>query len=263
MDNLQRQATSRLKDVPPLYVHSVRTILQSRLELPPELASIIISLAQYHARIVVHRHATIVYESKDYFDIEIGHTSVAGLYLISPPIPSPEEALRVKSVKFRMLASDQGRSSNGGDGTYHNSYTWFEATILQPTTTSSLDILNFEDSWPNGVRLTSATPSDALDVLREHGVQFRSTMDERVVWKVHNNITARSEPQEYCVEWVAGEKVDLTEEKEGMGIGMGDGEGFVQSLKHGDKIALWARATRQGTINRVGEASIVIDYEVW
>ncbi|KAK1217834.1 hypothetical protein PQX77_019507 [Marasmius sp. AFHP31] len=224
---------SCLKDVPPFHVHSVRTILQSRLKLPPELASFIISLAQYRARIAVLRHTTIIYQSKDYFDTEIGHTSVAGLYLISPPIPSAEEVLRVKSVKFRMLASEQGRSSFAGDGAYHNSNTWFEASILQPTITSSPDILNFKDSW-----LIRATPIDALDVLRENGVQFRSMMDERVVWKVHSNITGQSEPREYHVEWVAGEKVDLAEEKEGIGIGMGDGEGFVESLRPGDKIAL-------------------------
>ena len=63
-----------------------------------------------------------------------------------------------------------------------------------------------------------------------------------MVWHVYNNVTAQKDPLEHRVKWKAGEKLELREDKEGIRICAGNGEGFVQSLRPGDRIALWARA---------------------
>ncbi|KAK1217872.1 hypothetical protein PQX77_019463 [Marasmius sp. AFHP31] len=239
-------STSPPQQVPPCFVHSVRTILQSRLKLPPELASVIISIAQYYARVTVHRRESVTFRANEHYDPEIHDPAVAGLYMMSPPIPLPDagsgEKFRIKSVTFMMTASDQGWASFGGNGTYHNSHTWFEASILWPVVNSEADVPLFANLRSDGSQFTYTKALEAREMFLDNGLQFKSAGDKNVVWKVHNNITAQSEPREYCVEWVAGGKVDLTEEKEGMEVGIGDGEGFIECLKPGDRIALWARA---------------------
>ncbi|KAJ8089244.1 hypothetical protein PM082_014492 [Marasmius tenuissimus] len=262
----QQASAQSLKGVPPCFVHSARTILQARLKLPPELVSVVISIAQYYARVMVHRRESVTFRANHY-DPEINDPAIAGLYVMSPPIPLPDvgsgEKFRIKSVTFRMRASDQGWASFGGDGTYHNSHTWFEASILWPTVHSEADSSLLQDLWSDGRQSTYTKALGARHMLLDNGLQFRSAGDNKVVWKVHNNITARSEPREYRVEWAAGEKVDLTEEREGMEVGIGDGEGFIECLQPGDRIALWARAEQAAWLHRVAEASIAIEYDVW
>ncbi|KAL0579204.1 hypothetical protein V5O48_002827 [Marasmius crinis-equi] len=216
--------------------------------LPPELASVIISSAQYYARQVSHRHEKVEFRADMYFDNEINYPAIAGLYLLSSPIPVPDERsgeiFRVKSVSFRLRGADQGWATFGGDGTYHNSHTWFEASILQPVVPGS-----DRDTCPvnlqsDGAILTFRKASDARRSLKQFGLQFRDQL------------------REYDIEWIKGQEVELKEVKTGMGVGLGDGKGFVETLRPGDRVALWARAEQALWKNIVDEATIVIDYEV-
>ena len=140
-----------------------------------------------------------------------------------------------------ITASEKGPASAGGNGNYHNSHTWFEASILRPVSIPSDPAI--EDVHSDGkMRLCPIPPTSHQWFLqKEH--QFIPTPDGRgIVWHVHNNVTAQEDPSERRVKWRAGERLELGEDKESMRIGMGDGEGFVQSLRSGDRVALWARA---------------------
>ncbi|EAQ87524.1 predicted protein [Chaetomium globosum CBS 148.51] len=66
----------------------------------------------------------------------VGRDEVAGLYLTSPPLlaatPHRNQKIRVRWVSFQTRGADQGCASLGGEGTYHNSHTWYAASILRP-----------------------------------------------------------------------------------------------------------------------------------
>ncbi|KAK3369717.1 hypothetical protein B0T24DRAFT_708585 [Lasiosphaeria ovina] len=79
----------------------------------------------------------------------------------------------------------------------------------------------------------------------------------QVVWRVHNNVTARNELGYYRVDWVAGVPAQIDEP-----LAMGDGAGFLETMRAGDRIALWARAEQQAWVNTIAEATIELAYEV-
>ncbi|KAL0563736.1 hypothetical protein V5O48_018328 [Marasmius crinis-equi] len=215
----------------------------------------------YYARQVSLRHDRVEFQANRYYRDEASkYRTIAGLYLLTPSIPL-EEASRVKSVSFRLRSADQGWATFGGNGTYHNSRTWFEASILRPK--GRRDVGNHAaDFRSDGKNLTFRTALEAREELARFGLLFKGRGKKDVVWRVHHNITARSEFTEYDIEWTEGQVVESKEEEKGMGIGIGDGKGFVESLRKGDRVALWARAEQHNWRNIVDEAMIVITYEV-
>lgn len=54
-----------------------------------------------------------------------------------------------------------------------------------------------------------------------------------VVWRVHNNITARRVYRRYRVDWVKGIPTQVDDSR-----AMGDGQGFLELLRGGDLVAL-------------------------
>ncbi|KAJ8079702.1 hypothetical protein PM082_016523 [Marasmius tenuissimus] len=163
-----------------------------------------------------------------------------------------------------MTAEDQGWTSGGGHGTYHNGKTWFEASILRPTPVSSgpcssqpLDVRSC------GHKLAFPIPAAASSHFLQHGLRFVTKNDgTSIVWKVHDCKTAHG-LAEYVRTWLIGEKLDLSEEVEGVGCGEGDGDGFVGTLQPGDRIVLWGRAQCVGWIINFEKASIAINYDLF
>lgn len=139
---------------------------------------------------------------------------------------------RIKSVAFKIRSRDQGWADAGGHGTYNNSHTWFEASILKRVEQSDHQ-LPLEDS--NGMPLTFGSVMNARESLLRYGWDFKFVDGDKCVWKVHNNVTAERRFREHNVRWVKGEKTLVW-------IGMGSGKGFVENLQPGDLIVLWARA---------------------
>jgi hypothetical protein len=219
----------------------VRRILQGmRLPgdkyLPPELTREVLKLADYFPRLECRRKEPMRYVANDFW--APGPTAdVAGIYLTSSPIPRPnkelgETTIRTKRITFQMKSADQGWATFGGGGTYNNSHTWFEASILSPLndseTPGSLEA--------GSIRRTFKTPTHAQETLREHGwgfVQYKG----RDSWRVHNNITAQEYYRAYRVDWEAGASTAIEDP-----LAMGDGQGFLERLAPGCVVALWARA---------------------
>ncbi|KAG7087704.1 hypothetical protein E1B28_013651 [Marasmius oreades] len=258
----RNMSTQALHPVPPSHVVSTFTILRC-LGIPDELILYILAIAEYYAREVSHRRKRVTFRANSHFNgvINDSEPSMAGLYMTAS-VPHN----RIRSVAFTMKSRDQAWADNGGHGTYHNSHTWFEASILQRVVghgQSDHDLV-LPLEHPNGEPVTFRSVYAARDYLRQHGWDFKFGDGDNLkyTWKVHHNVTAMNEFREYNVRWVKGEKMLVVPEGEGMGIGIGDGEGFVESLQPGNMVLLWARAEQFAWVHIVDEATIVTEYEV-
>ncbi|GAW14479.1 hypothetical protein ANO14919_038820 [Xylariales sp. No.14919] len=219
-------------------------------KVPLEIALMILSLASYYPRQSNSRQEEAIYVANQFWSPGPWAT-VMGIYLTLGTLPIASNIARAKSITFQMRAADQGWADNGGHGTYHNSHTWFEASILRPQSEASTAAVLSNTGMGN-----FPTPREARDHLRDHGWDM---VDRNgvVVWKVHNNITARSEYNNYRVDWVAGIPTKVGDPR-----AMGDGQGFLELLRPDDIVVLWARAEQQAWVNNVHEATIEIEYEV-
>ncbi|KAF9265072.1 hypothetical protein L218DRAFT_957744 [Marasmius fiardii PR-910] len=247
--------------IPPSDVYSVWTIFRRRRpDLPDEIILDILRHAEYYAREVSHhcRVKATTFRANDYLRgiVNEHEPTMAGLYMTASVGHD-----RIKSVAFKMTSGDQGWASFGGNGTYNNSHTWFEASILQRLEQSDHDD-QLPLEGPTGRPQTFGSVILARHFLRLHGWDFKFVNGDKYTWKVHHNITAQSDFGEYNVHWIKGEKTLIREEQKGMGIGIGNGEGFVESLQQGDLIVLWARAEQAAWVNIVEQATIVTEYEV-
>ncbi|KAI1747636.1 hypothetical protein F4782DRAFT_520236 [Xylaria castorea] len=218
--------------------------------VPMEIALMILLLASYHPRQSSIKQLEAIYAADEFWRPG-PDASIAGLYLTVATLSVPDNVARAKSITFQMRAADQGWADNGGDGTYHNSHTWYEASILRPRSEASTaaaltatDMGNFR------------TPGEARDHLRDHDWDMVEN-NGTVVWRVHNNITACREYRNYRVDWVRGIPTPVDDPR-----AIGDGQGFLESLRRDDVIVLWARAEEQAWVNKIQEATIEIDYEV-
>ncbi|KAL0065071.1 hypothetical protein AAF712_007907 [Marasmius tenuissimus] len=230
---------------------ATRALLQ-QLRLTDTLINLIFSLANYRPRQIYHRSERVTYRANDF-----NYLAISGIYLSTPPIPKTSEHLRISYVKFNMTAADQGWAANGGEGTYSNSHTWFEVSILKPIRAHA-STTPFEES--SLTKLSFLDPERAQTFFRGKGWDFKNT-GRQVTWRVHNNITANQSFLGYEVKWIRGEKTRRRYEV-GRGMGLGDGKGFVELLEPGDRIVLWARAEEDLWENIVEEATIEIGYEI-
>lgn len=228
--------TPAIKDV--IEARDILTSLGTKNDtLPMEIALMILSLASYRPRQVTTKAAERVYIANQFWS-EGPKASVAGFYFTAPTLLSvPDTVARPASITFRLKSADQGWATFGGDGTYDNSHTWFEASILRPSSdsdSSAFETIAIADLEVPNFR----TPGEARGYLRGHGWDMvENEGDGDVVWRVHNNITACRTYKDYRVEWVAGVPTDVGDPR-----AMGDGKGFLEMLRSGDVVALWARA---------------------
>ncbi|PHH89926.1 hypothetical protein CDD83_4933 [Cordyceps sp. RAO-2017] len=237
----------------PQTAFGVRELLAHRL--PPELAIPIVTLG-YSPWLVKRRVEEQSYRADDFSSPS--DPSVAGLYLSTEPIPLGIGKVIPQRVIFQTRAADQGWATFGGDGTFHNSHTWFEASILQPSSDRVEDEVraaalehdgDLSEPWEDAGSATQA--------LRDKGWEFVRGQDGQITWRVCNSITARSKYKNYRVEWRRGLDTEVEDER-----ATGKGEGFLELLQPGFAIVLWARAEQRAWINRVAAASIEIEYEL-
>ncbi|KAI2618050.1 hypothetical protein GGS26DRAFT_391730 [Hypomontagnella submonticulosa] len=241
-----------------------RLLLQTGLQptsLPPELAIHIVSLG-YNPWGAYRRVCELQFEAGRHpgeWDGNGDAFSVAGLYLSTGRIPRGGNRTVVpERVVFQTRAADQGWATWGGEGTFGNSHTWFEASILRPIPGTEgvgtgrdgpLEEVFAGETWWD-VRA-------AGDALREKGWEFVQAPDGRVAWRVCNNITACSDYQNYKVEWKRGVETVVEDE-----MAVGRGEGFLESLGPGCVVVLWARAQQVYWCNKVQAATIEIEYRL-
>ncbi|KAH8160312.1 hypothetical protein CIB48_g7940 [Xylaria polymorpha] len=165
--------------------------------VPMEIVLMILSLASYRPRQSSIRQVEAIYRANDFWR-EGPHASIVGLYLTVATLSLPDTVARARSITFQMKASDQGWATWGGNGTYDNSHTWYEASILRPRSKAS-----------TAAALTNARIGKFPDLgearvhLRNHGWDMVES-NGTVSWKVSNNITASGHYRYYRVDWVAG-----------------------------------------------------------
>ncbi|KAF4592484.1 ubiquitin-protein ligase [Ophiocordyceps camponoti-floridani] len=224
-----------------------RLLLQSRL--PPELAIIIVNRA-YPSWIVARRVERGVYHADDF-----NHLSIAGFYLNTRQIPMEPGSFCARSIVFQTRAADQGWATWGGEGTFHNSHTWFEASILRPLRGTQRARHEGELEHEELPKRTWQYPHLAREAFNDRGWDFVYKENGKVTWRVSNNLTARSHDRDYRVEWRRG--VDTVRESK---EAQGGGKGFLERLRPGDMVVLWARAEQRAWQNRVAAATIEIEY---
>ncbi|KAJ8129669.1 hypothetical protein O1611_g3957 [Lasiodiplodia mahajangana] len=198
--------------------------------VPMEIALGILALASYNPYQSSIKQVEGIYMANDFWRPG-PEASVAGLYLAVTTLAVPCTVARPKSITFQMKAADQGWADFGGDGTYENSHTWYEASILRPKS-ENLSVAALTSADMGNFR----TPEDALDQLRDWGWDMVDN-NGTIVWRVHNNVTASSQSRHYRVEWIRGVPTQVDDSR-----AMGDGRGFLELLEPDNVVVLWARA---------------------
>ncbi|EEU35566.1 uncharacterized protein NECHADRAFT_86792 [Fusarium vanettenii 77-13-4] len=220
-------------------------------QLLPELARPITSLS-YNPWIAKRRDDKQEYET----DSEGGFIheySVGAIYLFTEPIPTGLKMVTPKRIIFQTRAADQGWATFGGEGTFENSHTWFEASILRPIDTAHDGAHVLPESI---LQQTWWGPAGARSHLNKLGWDFVEVEDGELTWTVCCNITASSEYRNYRVEWELDVEPEIDDED-----AVGDGYGFLELLEPGCIVALWARAEQAHWVNKVAAATIEIEYD--
>ncbi|OCL08037.1 hypothetical protein AOQ84DRAFT_222279 [Glonium stellatum] len=260
----------------------VRSFLM-QLKLPTELALAIIDFADYYPVVRGHE-ATELHVAASTHRLN----STAVLYAVTDPIPEDTNGarVRVKNVSFELRSHDQGWGGERGcrasnftisasaflhlwlilprmfygesdpltalhhPGTYSGSYTWFEACILRPIPSLYTDPLRLPYTF---------NPQPTAVCLKPVGYMLvpcsTSGREETVVWHIQSNVCADSREMVHRVEWRPGEVQDILP-------GRGIGKAFVEKLRPGDRVGVWARALYPGWVNHVKEVSIEVNVVV-
>ncbi|KAF8657970.1 hypothetical protein AX16_002131 [Volvariella volvacea WC 439] len=200
--------------------------------LPVELADEILQQAEYWPRLVSY------VEEDVRVDAEAPRFDALFAYIASEEIPKLS-GIRVEKVRFEIRSRDQGW---GGDPglvlPYDGAWSWFDAIILSEAESQSLRLRDL-------VKPGDVNMGDIQD------------LDNRT-WVVQRNKRADPEERTHEVVWKRGECRPLNMDEDGSG----NGPGFVESLKGGDRIALVARARYPGWANLVKKATIEIFYSI-
>ena len=152
-------------------------------------------------------------------------------------------------------------------GTFNGALSWYEACIFRPDRSSSR--LSPETEEAQDEDLTAflhnhylhRTASDMVPVLErlQIGWSLVPAEGEKVSWDVQSNRVAGRDYEKYTVEWRAGEPADTELARS---RGEGEGRGFVDALRPGDRVGLLMRAQFLGWQNTLRHASVELMYEV-
>lgn len=213
-----------------------RALLQA-LNLPTELVLQILDHAQYWP----HHTYTTAFDSPKIASAQVGRPSHATLCLAAAVYSNPTvshirrrgEHPKIKRVDFELVSRDQGWTSENTKGTFATS-SWLEVSILRyahgSTTADPTTLLQHVqlvcpvvagEGWELAQRPQAA----------EQGPQGG---EGEIAWYLQGNRVA-AKHGEYRVVW----GLDGIEEGN---EGAGRGERFVDSLKEGDRVLVWARA---------------------
>ena len=136
-------------------------------------------------------------------------------------------------------------------GTYDGAWSWYEACIFRPRhgkdPVNDLKFLSTHNLY--------WVPTDVQGKTRWDLADDGNTS----TWVVQNNRVARSDLETHIVEWKAGEVMDSRYARE---HGHGTGQGFLATLRPGDRVGLWLRAQYPGWSNTLARAAVHITYDV-
>ncbi|TBU35493.1 hypothetical protein BD311DRAFT_4301 [Dichomitus squalens] len=247
-----------IDDDPAEPVRHVRWLL-SELGLPMELVLDIMDLAEYYPAVFAERSDPVRMRSDQHTR---GDNCSALLYLVSPPLPAGKEreSWRMKSVMWHIEGRDQGW---GGEqqGTFHGSYSWYEACILRPINYDP-ETLEAQSDHLDAILSTHdphRTTADLVPFAQQQGWTLVPNAEDRYAWHVQSNKVAEAAFGRYAVEWRAGQSFDTQDAEE---HGYGNGTGFLQALRPGDRVGLVMRAQYGGWENLLRHADVKLVYDV-
>ncbi|KAH7085589.1 hypothetical protein BKA63DRAFT_399889 [Paraphoma chrysanthemicola] len=238
-----------------------RAILQT-LKLPTELVLSILDFAQYQLRhefssaperpkIATVHHGPRAGHAALCLDIDLFNNSTAD------PACRAGEVPKIKSLEFSIVSRDQGWTSEDTQGTFHTS-SWIEASILRKVYPS-----HTQSPAPRFANASMGDPSDFQDGVAGQGWTLVKRPESAKqgpqdgegdwAWYVQGNRVAAGRA-EYHVVWAD----DGSEGNEGAG----KGEGFLDELKEGDRILVWARAKWPGWQCVVESVKVVVEYRL-
>jgi hypothetical protein len=223
-------------------VLAARALLKT-LGLPMELILEILDYAQYWPT----RHFSTEESATVKVAATMFRSSAAALCLDADVFHDPVvdslraggENIRIKAIEFHVRSRDQGWTSENTQGTFSTS-SWLEVSILRGLDNHStlippsgwLDSVfespqSFQDHvTPRGWQLVKR-PEDA-----EQGPQGG---EGDLAWYLQGNrVATQGRLEEHDVLWIYNET-------HGDG-GAGRGEGFLDEIKEGDRLLVWARA---------------------
>lgn len=234
------------------------------LWVPTELANAIIDDAQYWSK------ANYTVTSPDDSSTLITEFHGSYCFLLTPKLSDmigTQKFVKVRKVGFKITSHDQGfcNESNfpstsysisvnwttdefrpfGYLGKYMGSWTWFEAAIIREV---EGDTRNEQSGSTDSLQSHIQRIMNESGETTEDGMQVVIVKNPRKpdsrIWHVQRNIRALRNDTIHEVTW-SDEDYEEPGEDEMKFIdmtGAGRGIGFVQSLKHGDRIAVLARA---------------------
>ncbi|RMZ70550.1 ankyrin repeat [Pyrenophora seminiperda CCB06] len=242
----------------PTYADICRTrILLKSLHLPTELVLSILEFAEYWPRILFSTTYTAEHPRPIIASATGGRDAAAALCLRADIFDAPVvtdmcasgENPKIKKVEFIIRSRDQGWTSQGGEGGFATS-SWIEVSILRrnPHDSTNFEPPRFEPPhnmgngvWDDGLRGYHAQvarygwqlvqrPGEA-----HHGPQWG---EGGYAWYLQGNRVS-GDSETYRVVWGREGSVETNE-------GAGDGQGFLEELRKGDRIVVWARARYPG-----------------
>lgn len=241
-------------------VLEARSVLKT-LGLPTELALQILDHAEYWPSRTFSSQSPHATEAR----ATSASPSAATLCLAAPlldvdPLEYGGETPRLKAIAFRLRSRDQGWTSEPTRGTFHTS-SWTEVSLLRKTpdrvsssTTPTSDFIGPERDVPGlppscwlvaafaspAHFLTHVLPRGRCLVPRHEGAQQGPQGGEGgLAWFLQGNrVATEGRWGEYSVRWTRGAGDREGEEEEGRG----SGEGFLESVREGDWLLVWARA---------------------
>ncbi|KAF7331254.1 hypothetical protein MKEN_00002500 [Mycena kentingensis (nom. inval.)] len=180
----------------------------------------------------------------------------------------PEKSLvKVKAVRFKIQSKDQGWVDDKTLDHTYKSFSWVEAAILRPSLDPLVSIAALATAAPISLDPPQADAAEnlasfaSLQLAPSHLVGGDANHPSSR-WLVHTNFTANEEALVHTVTWDANGLVGAGAAEEGKGevTGTGKGEGFVELLQPGDRIALLARAQYPRWRNQIERAEVTILY---
>ncbi len=229
-------------------VRRARALLRT-LKLPMELVLDILDRARYwpsyEFKTDVNRYSND--NARFTATARYGRPAAATLCLDAAVFDNPivdsiragKEMLKIKAIEFDIVSRDQGWTSENTTGTFSTS-SWLEVSILRSETNSSTRmpgsrLVNTWISSPHDYHnnINTAGRGWFLAKRPEHARQGPQAGEGDFAWYLQGNRVA-SGREEYHVLW----SENMSEGNEGAG----KGEGFLQELKEGDRVIVWARA---------------------
>ncbi|KAF2241931.1 hypothetical protein BU26DRAFT_534945 [Trematosphaeria pertusa] len=170
-------------------------------------------------------------------------------------ICSSTETPKVKEIEFWIESRDQGWTSEHTGGTFNTS-SWLEVSIFRPGSV-------MRDLPPAHLMFKrQSSPLELQRMLQDYGwtlvtrpesvEQGPQAGEGHLAWYLQGNRVAWVPRYDYRVVWA----FDHFEGNEGAGRG----EGFLQELKEGDRLLIWARAKYPGWECIVGSVKMTVHY---